>query len=70
MNRTEFKKRLQPLLNTAAQFSNIAYNWSQRPGYVLTQRDCEMLDKLRRAHDEQSRVVNESIKPRAKGGML
>ena len=34
------------------QLANIAFNWAQKPGYVLTSDDVVMLDKLRRQWDE------------------
>jgi hypothetical protein len=34
-----------------AQLSNVAFNWSQRPGYVITESDCAMLRELREAWD-------------------
>lgn len=40
-----------------ALLANVAFNWAQRPGHVLTERDCAMLKKMQADWDEASRVV-------------
>jgi hypothetical protein len=40
-----------------AQLANVAFNWSQQMGYVLTSDDCMMLDKLRREWDANSNAM-------------
>jgi hypothetical protein len=38
--------------SVGAQLANVAFNWAQRPGHVLTGDDAALLDKLRRQWDE------------------
>lgn len=43
---------LRTRLSAGAMLANVAYNLAQRPGYVLTAEDCEMLRTLQREWDE------------------
>lgn len=39
------------LLFIGGLLSNVAFNWKQRPGYVLTEHDCAELEGLQRQWD-------------------
>lgn len=39
------------------QLADVAFNWSQQPGYTITSADCEMLNRLRRQWDMATNVA-------------
>lgn len=47
---------LRTRLAAGSMLANVAFNWAQRPGYVLTAEDCEMLRTLQREWDAAQRV--------------
>jgi len=42
---------LQSARKVGRQFANIAHNWKQRPGHVLSAADCLMLERLQKEWD-------------------
>lgn len=40
------------LESIGAEFANLAFNWAQNPGHVLTARDCEMLRETQKRWDD------------------
>lgn len=47
------------LLLIGQMLSNVAYNWKQRRGYVLTQKDCEDLADMQRSWDAAKNAYRE-----------
>jgi hypothetical protein len=43
------------------ELSNVAFNWAQHPGYVLTQADCDMLHSLRLRYDAARTALRTAI---------
>ena len=41
--------------NTGSLLSNVAFNWAQHPGKVLSQDDCDNLKTLQKQWDEVSK---------------
>jgi hypothetical protein len=43
------------------ELANVAFNWAQAPGYVLTQADCDMLHGLRLRYDAARTALRTAI---------
>ena len=48
-------------LAPSVELANVAFNWAQHQGYVLTQADCDMLHSLRLAHDAARSTLRAAI---------
>lgn len=61
MNEPKLTDERAKLLDIGQQFSNVAFNWSQNVGRVLTEADCAMLKKLQREWDDAARQARAAI---------
>ena len=48
----------QPALSAGGELANVAFNFAQKVGHVLTSDDVEMLDSLRKKWDESRKTPN------------
>lgn len=49
---------IEQVKSVGSQLSNVAFNWAQHEGHVLTANDCAMLDALRRKWDEAAAALS------------
>ncbi len=60
--------RITQIIIAGQQLSNVAFNWAQSEGRVLTAADCAMLKKLHQQWDEAVTAARSLAQPAAQEG--